>query len=294
MVLESILTPAEVEKQPIDMLIMGFVTSSVALWLAYYIFPQGASHWALFLTTLAVVPLILRVLDIEETKEVKLAKESLWQRHDEVIFMYLFLFFGMILSFSFWFVILPQGLVEIMFKEQIAELGRLEALRATLSGNIMAPVGATLTAAIMSKKGILNLILANNLRLLFLFVAFSFVYGTGAILLLTWNAAIVGAAVGSIIRETVSVAGSIFLKTSAYFTALPGSISGFLVHGIFEVLGYFIGAVAGGIMSVAIVRQHYKSAYFKRIIKDVAILIGVAVILIIVGAYMEVYITPAL
>ena len=294
MVLESILTPQEVEKQPLDMFLLGFLVASLSLWLAYYIFPDGASSWFLFLTTLAVVPLMLRLMRIEEGKEEKLTKESLWQRHDEIIFVYLFLFFGMVVAFSFWFTILPNGITNIMFKDQVAELSRLQGLRASLTGAAAASGMAAVSGAIVSKATLLKIIMVNNLRLLFLFVLFSFIFGTGAILLLTWNAAVVGVAVGDLIKGTIVATASLFNKTTVYFKTLPISILGFFLHGIFEILGYFIGAIAGGILSVAIVRKHYDSPHFKRVALDIIILLAISIALIVAGAYIEVYVTPVI
>lgn len=291
MVLESILTPQEVEKQPLDMFLLGFLVTSLSIWLAYYIFPQSASSWSLFLTTLAIVPLMLRLMRIEESKDTKLGHESIWKRHDEIIFVYLFLFFGMVIAFSFWFTILPNTLTNVMFSDQIAELSRLQGLRASLTGGAVTGA-AVLSGALVSKAKLLNIILVNNIRLLFLFILFSFIFGTGAILLLTWNAAVVGVAVGDLIRSTIVTTASLFSKTTTYFKVLPISILGFFVHGIFEMMGYFMGAIAGGILSVAIVRKHYDSPYFKRVVMDILIFTLMSIALIVIGAYIEVYLTP--
>lgn len=146
----------------------------------------------------------------------------------------------------------------------------------------------------VSKTKLLELILANNLRLLFLFVAFSFVFGAGALLLLAWNAAVVGVAIGNLIRGTLATGATVAAKTTAYFTAFPISFLSFFVHGIFEILGYFVGAIAGGIFSVAIVRKHYARPEFKRIAMDVGLFLLASILLMVIGGLVEVYITPLL
>jgi uncharacterized membrane protein SpoIIM required for sporulation len=303
MVLESIISPQEVEKHPLDMLILGFVVATTGLWLAYYIFPQGASAWFLFFSAMALVPMVYRLFYLEEGKECeKIVKETLWQRHDEVIMVYLFMFFGMLIAFSFWFTILPSDIIHVMFKDQIGEVMRIQNLRTVLVGSLIGVEGAGLTGYLInkatsmavSKVKLLELILANNLRLLFLFVAFSFVFGAGALLLLTWNAAVVGVAIGNLIRTTVATGASVASKTGTYFTAFPISFLSFFVHGIFEIVGYFLGAIAGGIFSVAIVRKHYNRPEFKRIAVDVGIFMLAAILLMIIGGSIEVYITPLL
>jgi uncharacterized membrane protein SpoIIM required for sporulation len=187
-----------------------------------------------------------------------------------------------------------------MFKDQIGEVTRIQNLRSILVGGLLATSGLTgnlisnVTGMVVSKVKLLELILANNLRLLFLFVAFSFVFGAGALLLLTWNAAVVGVAIGNLIRQTIASGAGVAVKTTKYFTAFPISFLSFFVHGIFEIVGYFIGAIAGGIFSVAIVRKHYNTPKFKKIAVDVGLLMAIAIVLMIVGGLVEVYITPLL
>jgi len=301
MVLESLVSPKEAENHPLDMLIFGFVVATTGVWLAYYIFPQGASAWFLFFTVMSLVPLIYRVFYIEEGKDCeKITKGSLWARHDEVILVYLFMFFGMMIAFSFWFSILPQDIISVMFKDQIGEVMRIQSLRTVLVGSMIGTGGITafmlskFSSMIVSKVRLLELILANNLRLLFLFIAFSFVFGAGALLLLTWNAAVVGVAIGNLVRTTIASGASLTSKTASYFMAFPISFLSFFVHGIFEILGYFVGAIAGGIFSVAIVRKHYHTPHFRRIAKDVGLLLGISIGLMLIGGIIEVYITPLL
>ena len=296
MVLEAILSAQEAESHPLDMFFLGFGVSTLGLWLAFYIFPKEASNWLLFLAAFALEPLLLRLFYLEERYDITFARPTIWQRHQNVIVDYLLLFFGMVIAFSFWYTVLPQPLTNIMFENQIAEVTRIQGLRATLTGAVIGSgtTGAlNLGGAISSKFQTLNFIMANNLRLLFLFIAFSFIFGAGAILLLVWNAAVVGVAIGNLIRTEI-VATHLAGTLTAYFTALPVSFFAFFAHGIFEVMGYFIGAIAGGILSVAIVKRHYNSPHFGLLVKDVVLLTALSAILIIFGAWVEVYITPLL
>ena len=51
------------------------------------------------------------------------------------------------------------------------------------------------------------MIFLNNIRVLFLCIIFAFIYGAGAIFILTWNASIVGVAIGNLIREGIGRLG---------------------------------------------------------------------------------------
>ncbi len=296
MVLEAILSAQEAESHPFDMFFLGFGVATLGLWLAFYIFPKEASNWLLFLAAFALEPLLLRLFYLEERYEITLSRPTIWQRHENVIVDYLLLFFGMVIAFSFWYTVLPQALTNIMFENQVAEVTRIQGLRASLTGAVIASgavAGPQISGYISEQLKTLNFIMANNLRLLFLFIAFSFIFGAGAILLLTWNAAVVGVAIGNLIRAEL-VATQLAGTLAVYFKSLPISFFAFFAHGIFEVLGYFVGAIAGGILSVAIVKRHYTSPHFGILLKDVILLTALSAVLIIFGAFVEVYITPLL
>ena len=53
----------------------------------------------------------------------------------------------------------------------------------------------------MSKLVLASEIFINNMGVLFLCIIFSFLYGAGAIFILTWNASVIAAAIGSFIVE---------------------------------------------------------------------------------------------
>ena len=68
----------------------------------------------------------------------------------------------------------------------------------------------------------------------------------------------------------------------------------YLVHGIPEILAYFVAALAGGIISVAIIRKDYKTKSFQRILLDVSDPVLLSVLILFIAALLEVFVTPAL
>ena len=68
----------------------------------------------------------------------------------------------------------------------------------------------------------------------------------------------------------------------------------YALHGIPEILAYFYGGLAGGIISVAIIRKHYKSEKFSHIVFDISELLIISMAFLLVAAFIEVYITPLL
>jgi len=75
---------------------------------------------------------------------------------------------------------------------------------------------------------------------------------------------------------------------------LPLGIARYMIHGIPEIAAYFIAALAGGIISVAIIRKDLRGERTWKILQDSLILIIIALIILVIGALIEVYITPQL
>ena len=67
-----------------------------------------------------------------------------------------------------------------------------------------------------------------------------------------------------------------------------------MIHGVPEIGSYFIVALAGGIVSVAIIKHEFGTEKFWEVLQDSLNLIILAVIVLFLGAVVEVYITPAL
>jgi len=123
----------------------------------------------------------------------------------------------------------------------------------------------------------------NNYFVLVLAILFSFLYGAGAIFLIGWNASVIGTVVGAEI---------VFDQLGSGIARLVG----ILPHGLFEIGGYFIGAIAGGIISIALTTKKYSEHGFEVILKDTIILVMIAFALLVIGSIIEAVtiINPAL
>jgi uncharacterized membrane protein SpoIIM required for sporulation len=120
-------------------------------------------------------------------------------------------------------------------------------------------------------------------------------YGAGAIFILTWNASVISTAIGNIIRTNIAshtVTG--FSKISSYFQIISLAILRYMIHGIPEIVAYFVAGLAGGIISVAAINEKFGTRKFEKIVLDSSDLILISVLILILAALIEVYITPAL
>ena len=75
---------------------------------------------------------------------------------------------------------------------------------------------------------------------------------------------------------------------------LPPSLSRYMIHGIPEIASYFIVAIAGGLVSVAVVKHEFGTEKFWEVLQDSLNLIILAIVVLFVAGVMEVYLTPAL
>ena len=85
-------------------------------------------------------------------------------------------------------------------------------------------------------------ILLNNIRVLAFAILFAFVYGAGAIFILTWNASVIGTAIGNFIRSNLGqYASSVGLEQFAnYFVVASMGLLRYILHGIPEIIAYFL------------------------------------------------------
>ena len=86
--------------------------------------------------------------------------------------------------------------------------------------------------------------------------------------------------------------GAGLVNVGAYFSIFSVGFMKYAIHGIPEILAYFVARLGGGIISVAVIRHDFKSDSFRTIMFDCVDLIIIAVALVFVSALLEVYVTP--
>ncbi|MFT4297691.1 MAG: stage II sporulation protein M [Candidatus Woesearchaeota archaeon] len=281
MVFESILTPQIAEKKPWIVFFLGLIFSSVAVVLSNYIFPSDPSLSIVFLTTLFFIPLFYFTMIYEEEKDLdeNVTETTLLKQHSKAVVFFSFLFLGMTLGFMFWSISSP---VTSYFNVNPELTFRVQA-------NTIAEINPG-TGKVIASMGFFMDILVNNLFVLIFCVLFSLVYGAGAIFILTWNASVIGLALGRyFLRIAAASTGAAGI---VYFRAATCSFTRYLIHGIPEIAGYFVAGLAGGIISVAIIRHDIGTDKFEKILIDATILLIIAVGIIIISALIEVFITP--
>jgi len=281
MVLESFQKIFLLKHKVRELFFISFLHTTLAMFLGLWMFPQFAGIIMIFFTVIPSIPFMLSTIRGEEAKDESLAMErTLLKEHSRVLGYYMSLFCGITAAFVFWYILLPEQSVQLLFGVQTSTISRLATL---VSGSV-----ASQATAFKS-------ILINNLRVLALCILFSFSYGIGALFILTWNASVIGAAIGNFIRTGISKYAGVlgFGSVAGYFNIVSVGLLRYSIHGIPEILGYFTAGLAGGIISVAVIKQRFRTKEFFHTIMDSLDLVILSVGLIVIAALLEVYVTPA-
>lgn len=263
---EVLLSAKKAERHPLEIVFIGFFYATLSLIISIWIFPEHSSLVMVFLTVISCIYVVQGALIIEEINEDSDNEEEwILKQHTKTIILLLCLFIGFLLAFVFWTVILSNESSSLIFNMQQNIINDIRNDRIT--GNSI------------SNSAFL-IIMENNLKVLLFSLILAVFYGAGAIFILAWNASIMGFAIGSLAKNTLGL------------SSLPLAFTGYLIHGIPEMLSYFIAALAGGIFFIRIIRNDFKKDKMKKTLIDLSLLIIISILILIIAALIEVYITP--
>lgn len=283
MVLELLISPGKAVRKPWEIFFIGLIYSSVAIMLSMYIFRQYVGIVMVFLTTLASVYLVQKMLKVEEEKDEPVRSElNILKEHGKALSVFMFLFLGFVVAFSFWHIALPPDLSRQIFGIQEKTIQCINA--------------AGVEGCVSGTESVFTKIFFNNIKVLLFTLTFAFFYGAGAVFILAWNAAVVGTAIGIFVRNGIStVAGSFGASSVAsYFAFYSAGLMKYMTHGAFEILAYFMAALGGGIISIAIAKHDFRSREFRKVLFDSVDLIALSLGMLFLAAIIEVFVTPLL
>jgi len=222
----------------------------------------------------------------EEKKDLdnNVGEKKLLKEHSRAIIFFLMIFLGMTLAFMFWYIMFTLFPLffsinpEIIFKIQGDTISQI-------NGNVIESVSGAMKDAFF--------VLENNIQVMIFCVLFSFIFGAGAIFIITWNASVIGLALGREFMKFVHAASGGLIGV-VYAKATGCALLRYFIHGIPEIMAYFVGGLAGGIISAAIIKHDFGSEKFEKVILDAALLLLIAVGILVVAAFLEAFITPLL
>lgn len=259
MVVEKLITVREAIKSPLHVFIITGIVSVICLSISVLVFEESVGLFTTYWVTFSLLPFMLSLTQYKTAKEEELLARgknlNLFQRYRDVILIYTAFFSAIVLTYSILFTILPSSIAEKIFREQIEQIRLIRG-------------------QLFFTDKFLTIVL-NNLGVLFLSFLLSLLFGAGAVFILTWNATILAAAVGMLAKEFGGI------------KALPYSFLIFFPHGSLEILAYFIGGIAGGVISTALMKRR-KEMTIPIIIDSLKFLL-IAIALIIIAAFIETF-----
>lgn len=280
MVLEALENPQNAEKNPKHMFFFGLLYTSVAIIISLWVFPEQASLVMIFLTVMAISPLFYKTIKYEEQKDMEDFDERLLlKEHSRALSFFMYFFFGATISYALWYTFLPESVIKVLFATQTSTILQINGGVTGFSVQVFEVFGK---------------IFFNNIRVLIFCLLFAFLYGFGAIFVLAWNASVIGVAIGNFMRVNISTVSSLFGAESVmlYFKTISIGMFRYAIHGVPEILAYFIGGLAGGIISVAIIKHDFRTKNFEKIILDSSDLIILSIVFLFIAALLEVFVTP--
>jgi len=288
--IEMLMKPKKAERRPWEMFFVGLFYASVSLLLVSFVFGQdfvlkdGAGLLVVIFTVICCLPFMYYIIKLEEGKDVEISDSGkLIKEHSKAIRALMWMFLGFVIAFSFWYIVLP-GQAGQNFNFQIKTYCSINSPTSAVYDYCLAEHGigkldGVVTGAATSIESFLG-IFSNNIKVLIFTILFSLAFGAGAIFILVWNASVIAAAIG-IFAKPYNWAGGILCGFTRYL----------LFHGILEIGAYFIGALAGGIISVAVIRKDLRGEGMWKILQDSLLLIIIAIVILLVAGIIEVYFT---
>jgi len=282
--LETLINPKRVEKGPWKMFFIGLLYGSLSLLLVHWFFVKDAvlsQYSGILVVTFCVMfslPFMYFIIKKEEEEDEEVeGLLGVWKAHKDAIYALMWLFLGFVIAFAFWFVIIQNP---TLFNAQVETYCMINS-----PGNIencvseYALSSTTISAGATKELRFLSII-ENNVYVMIFTLIFSLIFGAGAIFILAWNASVIASAIGIFTQYRIS--------------EIPIGIARYMIHGFPEIAAYFITALAGGMFGFEIIKRGVKDRRFIKVLENVALLLFLAIIILIVAAVIEVYLTPLL
>ena len=283
--LEMLINPRKAERRVWELFFVGAFYASLSILLVNWIFSQDAvlSRYSGILvvtfTVMLSMPFVYYTIKLEEKKIGETSGTiALLKEHKKAIYAFLWLFLGFVIALSFWYTVLSSTQ---SFRAQIETyclINRPANFEACVNQYDIKDVSTSVS--FLSNTERLFLIFTNNIYVLIFTLIFSLIFGAGVIFVLAWNASVIAAAIG------------IFTKSE--LNALPFALVRYMIHGIPEIASYFIVALAGGMISIAVIKHETGTDKFWDVLQDSLNLIIIAIIVLFAAALVEVFVTPLL
>jgi uncharacterized membrane protein SpoIIM required for sporulation len=280
---EMLINPKKAERRPWEMFFVGMFYAALSVLLVKIVFSQDAvlrQYSGILVVTFMVLfslPFIYFTIRLEEKKITpRLSSWQLIKTHRNALYAFMWLFLGFVVALSIAYIFMSST---ESFSAQIETYCLINR-----PGNFDQCVkqygikDSSFSTGFLSNKERLFLIFTNNIYVTIFTLLFSLIFGAGVIFILAWNASVIAAAIG--------------IFTDSQLSALPIGLARYMIHGVPEIGAYFMVALAGGMVSVSVIKHEFNTPKFWEVLHDSINLIILAVVVLFLAALVEVFITP--
>jgi uncharacterized membrane protein SpoIIM required for sporulation len=242
---------------------VGFIYAIIGIFISVLMFPNYAGIASLAFVSALLIPSFnsfLKTSEIEISKARTFSVSRLYSDHREIIKASLLLFLGIFLAYLSIGLLFNPFMVNLFFRAQLSAGFR----------------GAALDG------GLFLSILKNNLLVFAVCFFISLTFGAGAIIFLVWNASVWGIVLSHFVHQSIAHHGG---SPVIMFLIL---ILPILPHLITEAFAYVSAAIVGGIVSKAVIGEKVGSERFRRVLTDALLIMLMGLLLVIIGATIEV------
>ncbi len=272
MVLEMLIGPKKAERHPVEILLISMIYTIVSIFIAHFLFPEETSVLSIAFITILFTPLFHSMFILEEKEEEKDLESRgkiPFEEHSKLLKVYAFLFLGIVLATTLVYTFFPD--YNIIGKDAFSlQVRTIQAIRNHATGSYI-------------NRAIFTRIFLNNTKVLLLVFVLSMLSGAASIFIIAWNASVIGVFAALEIEKLLAAHSRIY----SYVVGLTTSLLSISLHGIPEIVAYFLASFAGGIISVSIIREKHKTKEMMRIIFDSFEVLCVAEVLIFFAAIIE-------
>jgi len=282
--LEMLINPKKAERRPWEMFFVGAFYASVSILLVKWMFAQDfvlSNSSDILIVTFTVMfsmPFIYYTIKLEEKRvSATTGTFKLLEEHRKAIYVFMFLFMGFVIAFSFWSIVFNN---DPIFKSQIKTYCAINRPAAYSDCIKQYGIKDNLVTGNVTSFERLGKIFWNNFFVSIITLIFSIVFGAGVIFILAWNASVIAAAIG--------------IFTNSSLSQLPYGLARYMIHGIPEIMAYFIVGLAGGLISIAVIRHEAGTERFWEVLRDSLSLILLGIVVLFIAALIEVFVTPVI
>ena len=273
MVLEHIFPEDWLEKRTWFAFVLGAGYSLIGILIASILFPGDPALVAVAFTSLLLLPELYKMFEMEERKE-RMEKavtfKALWKDDIDLVKIYIFLFLGILLVYSFATMILPSFETNTLFREQLEiRLGQ------GFAGQAVAGVFGT---------DLFWSLLSNNFMVMLACFFLALLTGDGAIFLITWNASVWGTIFGFTAKSASMISGDhpFLVFGTVMLIVFP--------HMMIEAICYFLAAISGSVISKDVLLEKLDSDRFMEVFSFNLYLLFAALVFLVVGCAVETFV----